>query len=640
MFIKSNMGVTSDIIMDEKENLVNIKKDNTHTRNKKNIGYTLNDFEIIKNLGHGKFGIVDLVKSKKNEKCYAMKKLDLKENKEISLMKEIKLLEILDHPHVINYFTYFKENGFFYIVVEYMDGQNLNDIILEYINKKKYMEEKTIWELLIQCLSGLLYLHNKKKIIHRDIKPDNLLLDKNFNLKISDFGVSAIDDILVDDTVKFHNTRIGPPLFVAPEVIEGKKYDFKSDIYMLGLTFFLLSSQKSYITRKKEGNNWITQQTNEKIPNIYSDDLKRFILNLLKNKEKRPDSEQAFLDALYIYTLKYLKVTSIMSLFFCFNNITSIIDYCNDDEISNKINNDQNNKYIFTKYCIEILNFCNLDYFSYEQMKQSCLQLRYLCDKEKKDINKSPEISLFNFITYILSHLNKELQEENENDNQNHQLNLGMVDEAKEDDVFEITINKWENNLSIISNELFFMKETIYECLNCHEVIKYKFDYNCLCELNPEETSRYLKKKDIYINDLLEHFGKKRKYGNSNIFCKNCNNYQFKIYETKVIYTSSPNLILQLKYQTNNFNFIIEEKIDIKNYIRSNDISPTKYQLTGVIFYEYNINTEKVYSSISKNKNNQWLYFNGKALHYSNFNEIQNHKNIEFLFYSILEEEI
>jgi len=148
------------------------------------------------------------------------------------------------------------KNGFFYIVVEYMDGQNLNDIILEYKNKKKYMEEKTIWELLIQCLSGLLYLHKKKKIVHRDIKPDNLLLDKNFNLKISDFGVSAIDDILVDDTVKFHNTRIGPRLFAAPEVIEGKKYDFKSDIYMLGLTFFLLSSQKSYITRNKEGNNF------------------------------------------------------------------------------------------------------------------------------------------------------------------------------------------------------------------------------------------------------------------------------------------------------------------------------------------------------------------------------------------------
>ena len=61
---------------------------------------------------------------------------------------------------------------------------------------------------------------------------------------------------------------------------------------------------------------------------------------------------------------------------------------------------------------------------------------------------------------------------------------------------------------------------------------------------------------------------------------------------------------------------------------------------TLIMVIEYNINTEKVYSSISKNKNNQWIYFNGKVPQYTNFNEIQNHKNIEFLFYSILEEEI
>ena len=138
----------------------------------------------------------------------------------------------------------------------------------------------------------------------------------------------------------------------------------------------------------------------------------------------------------------------------------------------------------------------------------------------------------------------------------------------------------------------------------------------------------------IYLNII----GKKRKYGNSNIFCKNCNKYKVNVYETKIIYTSSPNLILQLNYQTNNFNLIIEEKIDIKNYVRRNDVCKTKYQLTGVIFYEYNSNEEKVYSSISKNENNQWLYFNGKTLQLTNFNEIYNHKNIEFLFYSILEE--
>jgi len=638
MFIKPKMGTTSDLIKDAKGNLVKIKKDTSHGKNKPDIGNSLIDFEIIKNLGKGQFGIVDLVKSKKNEKCYAMKKLELKKIKEAYLIKEIKLLEQLNHPHVINYFTSFKENGFYYIVVEYIDGQNLKDVILEYINKNKYMEEKIIWELLIQCLSGLLYLHNKKKIIHRDVKPDNLLLDKNFNLKISDFGVSAIDDITADEIVKFHNTQIGPVSFFSPEVVEKKNYDFKSDNYMLGLTFFLLASKKSYINQKRDGLKIITKQTNEKIPNVYSDDLKQFILNLLKNQEERPNSEQAFLDALYIYTFKYLKVTSIMSLFFCFNSISSVLDYFKDNELSDKIIKDVTNNYIFTKSSIEVLNFCNPYYFSFEQMKQSCLLLRYLCDKEKKDINKSPEISLYNFILFILSKLNKELHEENENDNMNQQLNGAIIDETNEDLVIETTLNKWKKSVSIISDEFFFLKETIIECLDCQKTIKLKSDYNCLLELNPDNTSRYLKKNDININDLLEHYRKKRKYGNSNIFCKNCNKYKVNVYETKIIYTSSPNLILQLNYQTNNFNLIIEEKIDIKNYVRRNDVCKTKYQLTGVIFYEYNSNEEKVYSSISKNENNQWLYFNGKTLQLTNLNEIYNHKNLEFLLYSILEE--
>ena len=143
--------------------MVKIEKNITHEKNKPYIGNTLTDFEIIKNLGKGQFGIVNLVKSKKNEKYYAMKKLEIKKIKETSIIKEIKILEQLDHPHVINYFTSFKENGFYYIVMEYIDGQNLQDLILEYINKNKYMEGKKIWELLIQCLSGLLYLHKKKE---------------------------------------------------------------------------------------------------------------------------------------------------------------------------------------------------------------------------------------------------------------------------------------------------------------------------------------------------------------------------------------------------------------------------------------------------------------------------------------------
>jgi serine/threonine protein kinase len=83
-------------------------------------------------------------------------------------------------------------------------------------------------------------LHENKKIIHRDIKPDNILIDKEYNLKISDFGVSAINKDDIEDILKCHGTRSGPLQFMAPEMLAGGTYEFKSDIYMLGLTFFNL----------------------------------------------------------------------------------------------------------------------------------------------------------------------------------------------------------------------------------------------------------------------------------------------------------------------------------------------------------------------------------------------------------------
>ena len=164
--------------------------------NKKvNVGSKLSDFNVIRELGKGNFGSVKLVSSNLTHKLYAMKEIKASlyksEGQRKEVEKEIKLLENLDHPHIIKYFTSFRENNDFYIITEYINGQSLESLLKKNIEQGKLVEEKLLWKLLIQSLSGLLYLHETKKIIHRDIKPDNLLLDLDFNLKISDFGVSA-----------------------------------------------------------------------------------------------------------------------------------------------------------------------------------------------------------------------------------------------------------------------------------------------------------------------------------------------------------------------------------------------------------------------------------------------------------------
>ena len=66
-----------------------------------------------------------------------------------------------------------------------------------------------MWEFLIQLLKGLFYLHEEKKIIHKDIKPENILIDEDMNLKISDYGINAINNKKVDDMLKHHGISIG-----------------------------------------------------------------------------------------------------------------------------------------------------------------------------------------------------------------------------------------------------------------------------------------------------------------------------------------------------------------------------------------------------------------------------------------------
>ena len=188
---------------------------------KTNVGNKLSDFIIEKQIGKGNFGSVYLVKSKITNKVYAMKEIKSERYKNDSqkaeIQKEIKLLENLDHPHVITYFSSFSENGNFYIITEYINGGNLDYIIKLSKDKGQLVNEKKIWDVLVQTLSGLVYLHDNKKIIHRDIKPDNILFDKESNIKITDFGISAINKEDVDDNLKCHGTCIGPVQYMAPE---------------------------------------------------------------------------------------------------------------------------------------------------------------------------------------------------------------------------------------------------------------------------------------------------------------------------------------------------------------------------------------------------------------------------------------
>ena len=604
---------------------------------KVNVGSKLDDFQIVRPLGKGHFGSVYLVTSKLTKKLYAMKEIQASKytsKEELDQVeKEIKLLENLRHPHVITYFNSFKEKGNIYIIIEYINGGSLEDLLVENIKKKKRIEEKKLWDLIIQSLSGLLYLHEKRKIIHRDIKPDNLLLDSEGHLKISDFGVSAIKSDDVDDLLKCHGTVAGPIQFMAPEMCVGDNYDFKSDIYMLGLTFWFMASSSLPERKLSLGPIIIPiKNPNAKLPEVYSDTLKNFINSLLKPPEERPTTSEAYYNAISFYSLKYLQTTSICSTLLCFNSIIPINQYFKGDKVKNFILYDQQNKtenYIITKIVKEAIDATHPSNFNYQNARLECLKLRMSIYVDKDRMESSTEVDLNNFVSQLLPLLHKEL-----NKFKGQSKPLGNIDESNEIDVIKKKTEQCVTEYrSKISDRFYYLSKMIEECCGCKKIIKYYCIINSLCALYPEKTALYIKKKNITVIDMLKHYNKVRNFS-TKTFCKYCQKEIESVNRTKKFYTSPFNFIFEICYDNESkFNLTIEQNINISDFVERNDVSRVQYSLVGAIFIEKDDNGEK-FVSISKLTDGGWVYYNGNSIQNCNFDKLQKHKNLQMLFYS------
>ena len=617
------------------------------------VGSKLSDFIIVKKLGEGHFGSVSLVSSKITNKLYAMKEIKSgryqSEKQRLEVEKEIQLLENLHHPHVITYFTSFKENNNFYIITEYINGGSLEDLLKKNIAQGKLIDERTIWDLLVQSLSGLLYLHENKKIIHRDIKPDNILLDFEGRLKISDFGVSAIRSEEVADLVKCHDTIRGPIDFMSPEMALGGSYDFKSDIYMLGLTFFIMMSNQMPEKKITIGPMIIpVRNKNAKLPESYSETLRNFIQKLLNSPEERPSTKKAYYEAVSFFTCKYLKVTSICSTLQCLLSIPSIGPYFRSERVQSYIDADQNNenrKYVITKVFKDALLHSEPSNFNFELFRIECLKLRILLYANNDNSNKYTEIPLFDFVPDLLTVLHKELNKEiiNSQHPSSKSLNfesninkIGNIDWTNEQSVINAAVQLFANKYrSKITDQLFYLSKTIHECPECQRIIKYSCTINCVCGMRPDRAAMYLKKNDLNVIDLFKHYRKKRLFENENTNCKYCGKVQKNVNRTKIFYTSPLNLILEIDYEKENlFNLNIDEKINIQPFIEKIDISKSNYYLVGAIFAEQKENESRKYVSISRAKNGNWYYFDGTNIRNSSLNDLKNHKQLKMLFYS------
>ena len=202
----------------------------TVNSNTKQIGNIL----LVKTIGKGTFSTVKLGYELPSKIKVAVKILDkkmVKENETKEIQREINILKKLNHPNIIKLHKVLLNERYFYLVMDYIDGDDL----FHYVTKKKRLSEIESCKFFHQLISCIEYL-NSLNIVHRDIKPENILLDiKKNNIKLIDFGLSIISN------GHLLKTKCGSPCFVAPEVIQKISYNgLISDIWSIGIVLYFM----------------------------------------------------------------------------------------------------------------------------------------------------------------------------------------------------------------------------------------------------------------------------------------------------------------------------------------------------------------------------------------------------------------
>jgi serine/threonine protein kinase len=190
-------------------------------------GQKVGKYEIIRALGSGGFGSVFLAKDIWLDIKVALK-VPHKQTLELyKLLKEPRLQAALDHPNIVRLLAAEKVDKVFFFVMEYVRGRTLEKILL----KDKILEIETAIDFTRQLAAGVEHAH-KNKIIHRDLRPSNIMISEEGQLKITDFGTSAwLQD------VPYATTRIGSPPYMAPEQFQGKA-SYGADIYSIGCILY------------------------------------------------------------------------------------------------------------------------------------------------------------------------------------------------------------------------------------------------------------------------------------------------------------------------------------------------------------------------------------------------------------------
>ena len=395
----------------------------------------IGDYTLGEEIGSGAFGKVVLGKHILTGEKVAIKILDkmiLNQTPEdYELVKqEISILKLVKHKFIVQLYEIMQTAQHIFIIMEYCEGKE----IMDYILTKTRLSELESLKYFQQLINTLFYLHSQN-IAHRDIKIDNMLLDKNQDLKLIDFGLSTkyTDDNLLDQPC-------GTVVYAAPEVLEGKEYHgMLADVWSSGIVLFgMLAGFLPFSDKSDEINKKQVIKGEIVFPDFFPDSVIDLLKHMLDVDPMTRYTLQEIKDHPWFNTNDYILIPGI------------IIDY-NIIPVDDKILN----------LCVTYNKDKNEVFDSVRNNKyDSNSALYYLLVKQlkRKGFKSVSDLCSDEFIDYILDENNLINQEENENidnnggdtgDNTNNKTNM---EETKEEEI--IFVNNNIDNINNIDNEV------------------------------------------------------------------------------------------------------------------------------------------------------------------------------------------
>nr|XP_039335083.1 serine/threonine-protein kinase Nek1 isoform X4 [Saimiri boliviensis boliviensis] len=252
----------------------------------------------LQKIGEGSFGKAVLVKSTEDGRQYVIKEINIsrmssKEREESR--REVAVLANMKHPNIVQYRESFEENGSLYIVMDYCEGGDL----FKRINAQKgvLFQEDQILDWFVQICLALKHVHDRK-ILHRDIKSQNIFLTKDGTVQLGDFGIARV----LNSTVELARTCIGTPYYLSPEICENKPYNNKSDIWALGCVLYELCTLK-HAFEAGSMKNLVLKIISGSFPPVslhYSYDLRSLVSQLFKRNPRDRPSVNSILEKGFI----------------------------------------------------------------------------------------------------------------------------------------------------------------------------------------------------------------------------------------------------------------------------------------------------------------------------------------------------